>query len=189
MRNKILSICDDSGTRLDDPQDVKMEVLRFYKNMLGTKFNQKRFSGTRLRFTNIVPSTFHFSLIPPVTPEEIRKAIFAINGDKAPGLDGFNASFFHRNWPLVGKEVTAAILHFFNSGVMLRDVNATALTHTPKTSCPQSMREYRAIACCNVIYKAITKIFATRLQPIFPDIINKAQATFVEDRSISNNIY
>lgn len=101
MRNKILSICDENGTRLDDPQDVKVEVLRFYKNMLGSKFTQKRFSGTRLRFTNTVHSALHSSLIAPVTPEEIRTAISAINGDKAPGSDGFNASFFQKNWSLV----------------------------------------------------------------------------------------
>lgn len=89
---------------------------------------------------------------------------------------------------MVGDEVTAAVLSFFQTGVLLRDVNTTALTLIPKTSCPRSMKEYRPIAYCNSIYKAITKILASRLQPVLPHIINKAQAAFVKGRSISDNI-
>ncbi|KAG5536145.1 hypothetical protein RHGRI_023811 [Rhododendron griersonianum] len=65
---------------------------------------------------------------------------------------------------------------------------ATALTLIPKTSCPHTMNDYRPIACCNVLYKTITKILANRLQPILPLIINKFQAAFVKGRSISDNI-
>ncbi|KAH7835403.1 hypothetical protein Vadar_025868 [Vaccinium darrowii] len=50
MRNKILSICDELGNRLEDPQDVKKEILRFYMQMLGTTFDHKRPSNVRLRF-------------------------------------------------------------------------------------------------------------------------------------------
>lgn len=96
MRNKILSICDDGGTRLEEPQAVKEEILRFYKNMLGSKFEHKRPINERLTFTNTVPTSFHASLISPVTPEEVKVAIFAINGDKSPGPNGYNASFFQK---------------------------------------------------------------------------------------------
>ncbi|KAH7846331.1 hypothetical protein Vadar_012601 [Vaccinium darrowii] len=42
MMNKILTICDGSDTRLEDPQAVKGEILRFYKKILGSKFELKR---------------------------------------------------------------------------------------------------------------------------------------------------
>ncbi|XP_058217276.1 uncharacterized protein LOC131328342 [Rhododendron vialii] len=51
------------------------------------------------------------------------------------------------------------------------------------------MKENRPIACCNVIYKTITKLLARRLQPVLPFVINKAQAAFVKGRSISDSFF
>ena len=34
------------------------------------------------------------SLVAPVTDKEINQAMFSINGDKSPGPDGYNATFF-----------------------------------------------------------------------------------------------
>lgn len=50
------------------------------------------------------------------------------------------------------------------------------------------MKDYRPIACCNVIYKCITKLLAIRLQPILPHLIDQSQAAFVKGCSISDNI-
>lgn len=64
--------------------------------MLGSKFDQK-WQGERLSFSNTVPTSYQAQLVTPVTSEEVRKAIFSINGDKSPGPDGYNASFFQKN--------------------------------------------------------------------------------------------
>ncbi|KAG5543618.1 hypothetical protein RHGRI_016387 [Rhododendron griersonianum] len=96
MRNKILSICDENGQRLEDIKEVKGEILRFYQKLLGTKFDQKQPSEE--------------GLTSPFTPEEIKGALFSIDGDKSPGPDGFNASFFQKNWAVVDKEVIDAVL-------------------------------------------------------------------------------
>lgn len=34
MQNKILSICNEDGIRLDTPAEVKSEIMRFYHKML-----------------------------------------------------------------------------------------------------------------------------------------------------------
>ena len=41
--------------------------------------------------------------------------MFAINGEKAPCLDGYTAYFFKVAWPTIGKDVTEAILYFFQT--------------------------------------------------------------------------
>ncbi|XP_058198473.1 uncharacterized protein LOC131313995 [Rhododendron vialii] len=102
MKDKILSICDEDGNRLEDPKAVKGEILRFYKQMLGSKLAQKRPSLERLCFVHTVPNSFHDALIAPITPAEIKVALFVINGDKSPGPDGYNSSFFQKNWELKG---------------------------------------------------------------------------------------
>lgn len=45
------------------------------------------------------------------------------------------------------------------------------------------------IYCCNVIYKVIFKILATRLKPLIPHLVGENQSAFVEGRTIQNNIF
>lgn len=42
LRNKILSLTTADGVRLDKSDEIKEEILRFYKGLLGTKFMQRQ---------------------------------------------------------------------------------------------------------------------------------------------------
>lgn len=55
-----------------------------------------------------------------VTVEEVRKVMFYIGFDKAPGPDGYSAALFKRNWAIVGPNVTEAVISFFTSGKLLK---------------------------------------------------------------------
>lgn len=50
------------------------------------------------------------------------------------------------------------------------------------------MRDYRPIACCNVIYKVVSKILANRLKVILPRIILANQSAFVKGRLLMENV-
>lgn len=67
-----MSIGDVVGNNLEDPQAVKREILRFYMQMLGATFDQKRPSHVRLRFANTVPVFHHATRTSHVTPKEIK---------------------------------------------------------------------------------------------------------------------
>ncbi|KAL0288866.1 UNVERIFIED_CONTAM: hypothetical protein Sangu_2639000 [Sesamum angustifolium] len=72
------------------------------------------------------------ALIRPVTSDEVKTAFFDIEEDKAPGPDGFSLGFFKVTWPVVGGEVSNAIIEFFKTGRLLKQLNATLLTLIPK---------------------------------------------------------
>ncbi|KAL0287863.1 UNVERIFIED_CONTAM: hypothetical protein Sradi_7115700 [Sesamum radiatum] len=55
-------------------------------------------------------------MIRPIIPEEVKEAFFDIAEDKAPGPDGYSASFFKAAWSVIGDDLTAAIQDFFVSG-------------------------------------------------------------------------
>ncbi|GFZ00675.1 hypothetical protein Acr_14g0003100 [Actinidia rufa] len=157
---------------------------------LGTEFAERR-EGSRILqdLSNAnVPEELKIGLIMPVLAEYTRRAMFSIKGDKAPKPDGFNASFSHNNWDVVGTDVVLAAQSFFSTGFLLKDWNSTALTIVPKTGCPSSTKDYRPIAWCNVIYKCLTKILSSRLQSVLPFLMSQSQYAFIKKRSITDNI-
>ncbi|KAL0455486.1 UNVERIFIED_CONTAM: hypothetical protein Slati_0887800 [Sesamum latifolium] len=83
------------------------------------------------------------------------KAVFDIAEDKAPGPDGYSSGSFKAAWPVIGKEVTQAILDFFATGRLLKQVNATLLSLIPKVQNPTLVAEFRPISCCNLLYKEL----------------------------------
>jgi hypothetical protein len=63
-------------------------------------------------------------------------------------------------------------------------LNATFLCLIPKKQCPSSFEDYRTIACCNVIYKLISKIISRRLRPMLSAFIGEEQFGFLHNRQI-----
>jgi hypothetical protein len=74
------------------------------------------------------------------------------------------------------------------SGVVLPALNATFLTLIPKEERVTNPKHFRPIALCNVIYKVITKVIATRLKPILPYLISNEQSGYVEGRQIMDSV-
>lgn len=71
-------------------------------------------------------------LIRPVSGEEIRAAIFDIDGNKSPGPDGFGSAFYKAAWPTIGGEVIEVVQEFFRARKLLEQVNATVISLIPK---------------------------------------------------------
>ena len=115
--------------------------------------------------------------------------MFSIANDKSPGPDGYTSFFFKSAWSIVGMDVCAAVRYFFRRPGMLKDLNSTILTLVPKGLTPTTMADFRPIACCNTLYKCITKILATRLQTVMPFLVSDVQGAFVKGRDIADNIH
>jgi hypothetical protein len=189
--NLVKVLKDDKGINVTDPKLIKEMAIGFYRNLLGSSSHV--FSKSKAdRISNLIQKRFSTTCIEgmhaPVSRDEVRKTIFAMKANKAPGPDGFSAGFFHKAWPIVGEEVVDAVLEFFVSGILLKEVNATIITLVPKKKNPAVMGDYRPISCCNIIYKTITKILANRLLPGLADVISNNQGAFIPKRSIAENI-
>lgn len=124
----------------------------------------------------------------PVSNIEIRNTMFSLATGKAPRPNGFNVEFFKATWDIIAPTVILAVQDFFVSGFMLRETNATMISLVPKISNAIAMNNFRPIACCNTIYKCITKIMANKLTCVLLALTNPPQNAFVKDCRISGNI-
>ncbi|XP_013614914.1 PREDICTED: uncharacterized protein LOC106321148, partial [Brassica oleracea var. oleracea] len=50
------------------------------------------------------------------------------------------------------------------------------------------MSDFRPIACCNVIYKVVSRLVARRLTATLPEAIELNQCAFVEGRLLLENV-
>lgn len=117
--------------------------------------------------------------------EEIKAAVFELNGDGAPGLDGFGGHFFQTFWDIVAFDVIQSVQDFFITGVLAPNLNSNLIVLIPKVSGAQVMGDFRPIALTNFQFKIITKILADRFSLITMRIISLEQRGFIRDRNIS----
>ena len=124
----------------------------------------------------------------PILEAEINETIFSMPANKAPGPDGYPVEFFKPAWCVIGKDVVAAVQSFFIFGFMPHSINATLLSLVPKSPDAEKLSDYRPIACCNLIYKVISKIITRRLKATLPQAIELNQCAFVEGHLLLENV-
>lgn len=123
-----------------------------------------------------------------ITREEIEFAVKNVNPNKAPEPDGLNAYFYKVCWPIIGADICDVIRDFFQSGLMLNQLNVTFIVLVPKGDNNISPDKYMPISLTNELYKIITQVLMAYLKHLMGKLIGPMQLTFIPGRTISNNI-
>ena len=187
-KNFIPAIMNDQGCPSSSLEEVGRVFVNYFQQQLGTSTPTIPLDSEVINSGPCLPSSSHAFLLSPVTPDDIRKVVFSIGDDKAPGPDGYSSSFFKRAWHIVADDFCAAVQDFFTSGRLLRQANHSIITLVPKSANVTSPSDFRPISCCNVIYKVIAKLLAGRLACTLPTIISPLQNAFLGGRFMSDNI-
>lgn len=189
-QNRIMSIFKQDGTKLEEPADIENECLQYFGDVFTgeheTQYDPNIINS--LEFQGIITEELGQNLIRPVTRNEIVETLAAIDSNKAPGPDGFSSFFFKAAWRIVGDDFVRAILNFFRSSKLLGQVNATIVALVPKVTNASYFSDYRPIACCNVLYKCITKLLTNRMQDVVHRVVSNSQSAFIKGRHIQDNI-
>ncbi|KAL2235474.1 UNVERIFIED_CONTAM: hypothetical protein Sindi_1279600 [Sesamum indicum] len=187
---RILQINDDHRATHTEPGAVTNEFVTYYQNLLG---GDRRRAMVNFQF--LLPWARHTlseeevnSLLLPFTTADVKQAVFDIAEDKASWPDGYSSGFFKVAWHIVGQEVCSAVLEFFNTGRLLKQINTTLSALIQKVQSPMTVGDFRPISCCNVLYKIIAKLIVQRLSVVLDKLISPCQAAFVPGRSIGDNI-
>lgn len=163
------------------------EVTAFYNDFFTTEDSM----GWESKLDGIQPSItdcMNSRLIRPVETSEIKKALFSMNPNKAPGMDGMIPLFFQSFWYILQHDICKAVQSFFQSNCMLKSWNHTLLSFIPKVQQLTKISQFRPISLCNVIYKIIYKILANRMKPSLPTCSSENQSALLARRQILDNI-
>lgn len=128
------------------------------------------------------------SLVAEVSFEEFTLAIKQMHPDKSAGPDGLNPAFYHNFWKIMGREVFECCKGWLQGNHLPADLNSANIVLIPKKENAASMKDYRPIALCNVLYKIMAKVLANRLKLILPGLISENQSAFVPGQNITNNV-
>ncbi|GAA0187598.1 hypothetical protein LIER_34886 [Lithospermum erythrorhizon] len=133
-RSHISYIVKEDGLKTNSYMEMADLFVDFYKGLFGTRRQSTPIDLGILEQGPCVPSDEAEGLLAPILGDEIKATLWEMDGDKAPGPDGFSATFFKANWDLVGQDLTLCVQEFFNTGKLLKQLNHTIVALIPKTN-------------------------------------------------------
>lgn len=191
MRNTIRRIVTPDGRILTSLSDIKREAANHFETFLNGSIHNPVRASPEVLFELIDHQCSREDaarLMRPVQAAEIKEILFSMPCNKAPGPDGFPMEFYKAAWSVIEKDFVTAVQSFFIYGFMPKSINAKLLLLVPKTTDAETMSDFRPIACCNVIYKVISKLLASRLKATLPEAIKLNQCAFVEGGLLLENV-
>jgi hypothetical protein len=180
-------IMDEQGNKWETEELIGDAFAKYFQGLFTTS-GLRQMESVLEKVDRRATSDMNNALLKEFMVEEIGVALNQMAPLKAPGPDGFSASFFQKNWAVIGDEVSRVVLYFLNNGVLNKELNLTYIALIPKVANPSCVTEFRPISLCNVLYKLVAKTLANRLKLVLNDIISPNQSAFVPDRLISDNI-
>ena len=187
--NKILSIQDDEGNSHSGQRNIASIAVSYFENLLGNSGDVEDFSSwPEIQDLKRLNEDDKINLVRPFTTADVLATFKSMASGKSPGPDGFPPEFFVKSWKIVGSDVSAAILQFFETGMMPKTINSSAISLIPKHPNANHMSHFRPISCCNAIHKCIGKMLALRMSTVMASLVSLNQTAFVPSRSMGDNV-
>jgi hypothetical protein len=188
MKCCISSLVSDQGV-ITDKRLIQQHIYEFYRMLLGSE--EARVCGLLHNAwgpTARVSQDENEILMRTFTEKELEAIVMDMKSDTAPGPDGFPVFFFKKFWGLVKMGVLHILNDFILGRIDIARLNFGILSLIPKVPGADRITQFRPIALINVIFKIISKAFATKLDPIAHRIISPNQTAFIKGRFILDGI-
>lgn len=109
-RLQLSGIQSIAGDWIEDNEGMANEAVNFFQAQFHDDVPSS--FGIIDHIPHMVDSEQNNDLLKQPTREEVKKAVYGLNGYSAGGLDGFNVSFYHSCWDIVGDDVVDMVKAF-----------------------------------------------------------------------------
>jgi hypothetical protein len=155
-----------------DPAEIGEHVVQFYQDLFSEKHNWRPRLDDLFFDANLESEASWLKRA--FEEEEVRKVVFAMNGDKAPGPDGFTMAFFQACWEILRLDIMEVFSDFHAREVFEKSLNVSFIALIPKIPGALSLKDFRPISLVGGIYKIIAKVLANRLKTVLEKVISKS---------------
>nr|XP_027090446.1 uncharacterized protein LOC113711482 [Coffea arabica] len=180
-------IKDAGGSWLEDEDSIGQEAVGFFHSLL-TAEEVSDVDDLLVHIPRLVTEHQNDVLLGEVTMEEVKRVVFDLDKDSAPGMDGFTGFFFRHCWNFVALDILAATKDFLAGTPIPKGIASTLIVLIPKKPNPSTFADFRPISLRTFVNKIFTKVLANRLQPILSGIVSAEQSAFCPGRDIAENV-
>jgi hypothetical protein len=183
-KTRIFQLEDGSNIISGDAQ-LKGHITNYYKNLFGpSEISHIMLDESQIDDIPQVSDLKNEYLTDTFSQEEVRAAIFQMEHNKAPGLDGFPSEFYQVFWNLIKDDLMVLFTDFHQGALPLNRLNFGTIILLPKKKDAKVIQQYRPIWLLNVSFKIFTKAATNRLSTIAQKIIRLTQMAFLRGRNI-----
>ncbi|KAF7828452.1 reverse transcriptase [Senna tora] len=130
-RNRIVRMKDTDGNWVEEENQIRVCLDRYFTDLFSTVRNRD-VSWVAGLVERRVNEDINAVLTRNITLDEVKKAVFDLGPQKAPGPDGLKGCFFQKYWEYLQHEIFDLVCDFFREGKMAQDFNATTISLVPK---------------------------------------------------------
>ena len=124
-----------------------------------------------------------------ISAEECYRLLDSFDNNKTPGNDGIPIEFYMIFWPVISDSFIDCINESFEKGEMSSSQKRAIITLIEKKEKDRSFLEnWRPISHVNADTKIMTKVIASRIKNVLPDIIHPNQTGYVKACIIGKTI-
>nr|GEU38896.1 pentatricopeptide repeat-containing protein At1g63330-like [Tanacetum cinerariifolium] len=112
--------------------EVGEQFVNHFKKFLGESIPVRKLQDIDELFKVKLTQDEALSMTNDVSDGEIKRAMFQIDDNKAPGPDGFSSHFYKKAWDTIGGDICKAVKDSFHKGKILSEINSTVIALVPK---------------------------------------------------------
>jgi hypothetical protein len=174
------------GVFYEEKEEVKQQIVQFYSSLYQEN-EPWRLVVDGLPFASIGAAA-RAHLERPFELEEVVQVLKDVQGDKAPGPDGYTMAFFQKCWSVLEKDVMDFFGEVHTYCKFEKSLNTTFLSLIPKKVDATNIRDFRPISLIGSIYKLLSKVLANHLKLVLDKVIFESQNSFVGGRQILDSV-
>ncbi|XP_026428923.1 uncharacterized protein LOC113324853 [Papaver somniferum] len=111
--------------------------------------------------------------------DEIKKFVFNLNADSAPGPDGYTGVFYRAAWDIIKRNLLDVVQFRWKNNMIPSGMNSKFLVLIPKMKGANNAKSFRPIGLSNFCFKIITKIITERLTSYLQSLVSQQQYVFI----------
>ena len=169
-----------------DPRTILSEQKRFYQNlyMNGRNETDNRYAARSFLNNLNVPKLSEEekqSWEGKILLNECELIFETFQNNKAPGNDGIPVKFFKKLWPSISEPFINCVNECFEKKELSSSQKQAVITLIEKKGKDLTLLEnWRPISLLNVDTKIMSKVIASRLKNVLPNVIHYNQTGFIK---------